>query len=79
MNIEMANYNISINHELAEVVEAAMERRKYANRSEFFRDLIRQYYLEQEHVEPLLSGDPDLAVLQKAKQDAEFVEFPKGV
>lgn len=42
----MANYSISINDELAEIVEKEMKKGRYENRSEFFRELIREKYVE---------------------------------
>lgn len=39
----MANYHISLNDELAEIVELEMKRGRYANRSEFFRNLVRKH------------------------------------
>jgi len=37
----MITMNISLNKELAEVVDREVKENKYANRSEFFRELVR--------------------------------------
>jgi len=49
--MKMQTYNISINPELAQVVEKEIKQGKYANRSEFFRDLIRKFLLQEEQKE----------------------------
>lgn len=41
----MVTMNISITKDLAEFVNKEVKEKKYANRSEFFRDIIRQNYL----------------------------------
>lgn len=74
----MTHYNISINDELAEIVERLMKERKYANRSEFFRELIRQHYLQDENnyvIEKLDPSDPDYQLIEKMKkeEDLEFI------
>lgn len=43
--IQMVTINISINEDLAEIVEKEMKDKKYTNKSEFFRDLIRRQYV----------------------------------
>ncbi len=58
----MATYNISINDELAEEFELYMKRKKYASRSECFRDLIREKILSKKR--------PNKETLQ-AMQDIE--------
>lgn len=42
---QMITINISINEDLAKIVDHEVKDKKYANRSEFFRDLIRQKYV----------------------------------
>ena len=65
------NYNISINSELAKVVEQIMKQRKYANRSEFFRDLIRRYYLEEEYsIEEVDPSDSDHKLIKEREKNA---------
>ena len=68
----MTHYNISINDELAEIVEYMMKERKYANRSEFFRELIRRHYLENADyvIEALDPSDPDYKLLEKRKKES---------
>jgi Arc/MetJ-type ribon-helix-helix transcriptional regulator len=69
------NYNISINEELAEIVEQMMKAGRYTNRSEFFRDLIRKYYINEMDmvIEELDENDPDYKYIQERKKDAEFI------
>lgn len=72
----MVHYNISINDELAELVEQMMKHGRYANRSEFFRDLIRKAYLNNDCIiEELHPDDPDYKLLQAEKrfENNEFV------
>jgi len=40
----MATFNISLNDELVKVINQEIKKRKYANRSEFFRELIRNTF-----------------------------------
>ena len=40
--------NISINEELVKIIDLEIKKKKYANRSEFFRDLIRKTYVDDE-------------------------------
>ncbi|MFA6305608.1 MAG: ribbon-helix-helix domain-containing protein [Candidatus Gracilibacteria bacterium] len=47
---KMITINISLNKELADIVEHEVKAKKYANRSEFFRDLIRKNYLEKQKI-----------------------------
>lgn len=72
----MPNYNISLNDELAAVVDTEIKMRKYSSRSEFFRDLVRQRYVTDEDQcdsEVLSSEDPDAAIIQSRKKDASFI------
>ena len=41
----MINYNISLNEELAIIVEQEIKKGKYSNRSEFFREMIRKIFI----------------------------------
>jgi len=41
----MITYNISLNKELAQVVDKQIKLGKFANRSEFFRQLLRSIFL----------------------------------
>jgi Arc/MetJ-type ribon-helix-helix transcriptional regulator len=40
----MQTYNISLNKELAEMVEKQVKAGRFANRSEFFRQLLREVF-----------------------------------
>ncbi|MBT4937421.1 ribbon-helix-helix protein, CopG family [Candidatus Peregrinibacteria bacterium] len=72
----MATYNISLNDELDELVKTEMKRMKYANRSEFFRELVRKQYLETDYtIEAVDEGDPDYQIIQEEKKNAAFVSF----
>jgi Arc/MetJ-type ribon-helix-helix transcriptional regulator len=56
----MATYNISINDELDQIVKSEMHKKKYANRSEFFRSLIRKAYISDNNIITKLDKkDPD--------------------
>ena len=65
----MPQFNISINPELSAIVDREMKRRHYANRSEFFRDLIRKSFIDE--IEPILPGDPDQSILEQAIKDGD--------
>ena len=73
----MATFNISLNDELAQIVDEEMKKKKFANRSEFFRDLIRTVYLEKIpfEIEPVLPGDPDYEFVEKRMKNAKYVTF----
>ncbi len=50
----MINYNISVNKELSDIVEREIKIGKYANRSEFFRDMIRDMFVRKDlDIEPI--------------------------
>lgn len=72
----MQTFNISINDELADIVTQEMKRKKYANRSEFFRDLIRRHYLESNdgiyQIDTVTSNDPDYALLKTRVLDEDI-------
>ncbi|MEA2088710.1 MAG: ribbon-helix-helix domain-containing protein [Patescibacteria group bacterium] len=44
----MITYNISLNKELAKIVDKQIKSGKFANRSEFFRQLLRSVFLSRE-------------------------------
>lgn len=75
--VPMINYNITINEDLAKIIEREMKRKRYGNKSEFFRELIRKTYLQRpaEYViEELDAADPDFRELQKLKKkEKKFV------
>lgn len=76
----MPNYNISLNDELALVVDTEIKMRKYSSRSEFFRDLVRQRYVMDEDQcdrEALSSEDPDAVLIQSRKKDASFIPLKR--
>ncbi len=43
----MITYNISLNKELAQIVEKKIKSGKFANRSEFFRQILRSMFLSE--------------------------------
>lgn len=45
----MLSYNISINEDLAKLVDKKVKDGKFANRSEFFRQLLRATFLENQN------------------------------
>lgn len=72
----MPNYNISINPALAKVIDQEIKAKKYSSRSEFFRDLVRDRFVEgsgEYDIAPLSSSDPDYALLKKRKRGARFI------
>ncbi|MEK7648714.1 MAG: ribbon-helix-helix domain-containing protein [Patescibacteria group bacterium] len=71
----MPNYNISLNKGLAQIVTTEIRKKKYANRSEFFRDLIRRRYVLRESdvvIDNILPSDPDYTLVRKRKKNASF-------
>ena len=76
----MTTFNISLNPELAEIVEIAIKKWKYANRSEFFRDLVRKYYmLDWAYIEEISEWDPDTNLIKKREKDAEYIPFEEVI
>ncbi len=76
----MTTCTISMNDELAEIVEYEMRRGRYKNKSEFFRNLVRKVYLESEEgvIEEVLSGDPDYELVKKReKEPGDFIPLEK--
>ncbi len=45
----MLSYNISINEDLTKLVDKKVKEGKFANRSEFFRQLLRANFLENQN------------------------------
>lgn len=69
----MATYNISINNELDMIIKSEMKKGRYANRSEFFRDLIRERYVHPYNdIEVIDEHEPDFARIEKRKKTATF-------
>ena len=69
----MTTYNISINDELASIVEETIKTQKYANRSEFFRDLLRKFFVKNEHsIEEINEHDEDYNIIQAREKNASF-------
>jgi len=74
----MVHYNITLNQELADIVDREMKKKKYSNRSEFFRDLVRRQYVEEDYaIEPVLPGDPDYALAKERLKKSKFVRWSK--
>lgn len=74
----MPNYNISINSELARVIDREIMEKKYSSRSEFFRDLVRDRFVagdEKYDIAALSLRDPDYALVKKRKLGARFVRL----
>jgi Arc/MetJ-type ribon-helix-helix transcriptional regulator len=72
----MAVYNISLNDELAEIVDMQIKIQKYSTKSEFFRDLIRHKYvkdMEDFEIERIDGRDPDYDLVQNRKKNAKFI------
>lgn len=70
----MPNYNISLNSELAQEMNKEMNKKGFANRSEFFRHVLRQRYFDSsDHaIEELSASDPDYQLIQSRKRQAKF-------
>lgn len=74
----MPNFNISINTELSQIIDREMKRKKFANRSEFFRDLIRKSYLGDAYeIEAIPEADADMRVLRSRQKNPSFVNLKK--
>jgi len=72
----MPVYSISINNELARVVEKEMKMRKFANKSEFFRELIRMVCLPKKQdyiIEEVAKDDPDYERAVRLRETGKFV------
>jgi Arc/MetJ-type ribon-helix-helix transcriptional regulator len=72
----MVTLNISLNDELADIVTKEMKDKKFANRSEFFRDLLRKEYVYKNQdvvIEEIGPDDEDYKIIQKRKKNAEFI------
>jgi metal-responsive CopG/Arc/MetJ family transcriptional regulator len=74
----MTTYSISLNDELADLVEHEIKSRKFANRSEFFRDLVRTKFLSSENtssIEEIPVYSEDYKLIQEREKNAELVDF----
>lgn len=73
----MPNYNISFNDELGQIVDAQIKEGKYSSTSEFFRNLVRQRYVNDEDdrcdSEVVSLTDSDATLVQDRKRDASFI------
>lgn len=71
----MATMNISLNKELMDIVNKEVKEKKYANRSEFIRDLIRTAYIMNQPliIEALDENDPDYKLIKQREKNAKFV------
>ncbi|PIR13716.1 hypothetical protein COV49_01250 [Candidatus Falkowbacteria bacterium CG11_big_fil_rev_8_21_14_0_20_39_10] len=71
----MINYNISLNKELAQIVEQKMKQGKYANRSEFFRELLRRSFIFREkiNIDPILPADSNYKKLEKISKEKDEI------
>lgn len=68
----MINYNISINKELADVVDREIKVGKYANRSEFFRDMIRDMFVREDVDVEVIS--PRTQTYKKLKKEVKLAK-----
>ena len=76
----MPSYNISLNDALAQIVEQEIRTKKYANRSEFFRSLIRNQYVDTDSViEEIPADDPDHKILRKREQKTKFIPLTQVI
>jgi Arc/MetJ-type ribon-helix-helix transcriptional regulator len=80
----MINYNISLNKELAQIVEEKIKLGKYANRSEFFREMIRKLFVfenDKLEIEEIKKGTKEYEELKKLSEDKDstrpYSEFLK--
>jgi len=74
----MLHYNISINKELASIVEQEIKAGKYANRSEFFRDMIRDLFVRKNSldIEPISKTTTEYREMKKAlKNKKDFIPY----
>jgi len=71
----MINYNISINKELAQIVEQKIKEGKYANRSEFFRELIRRLFVMDKtfDISLVTPDNSDYKKLEKMSQEKDKI------
>jgi Arc/MetJ-type ribon-helix-helix transcriptional regulator len=77
--LPMATYNISMNDELDVIVTTEMKRKKYANRSEFFRDLIRKQYVKDDYlIEVIDEDDPDYSLLKTLDRNEQKFLSPEA-
>lgn len=71
----MVTINISLNDDLATIVDQEMKDKKFANRSEFFRHLIREAYVSKSKavIEEIDQNDADYKLLAERKKSAKFL------
>lgn len=72
----MVTLNISLNEELADIVTKEMKDKKFANRSEFFRDLLRKEYVYKNQdvvIEEIGPDDEDYKIIKKREKNAKFI------
>ena len=68
----MPTFNISINADLVELMNHEMQTKRYGNRSEFFRDVLRRRYFQDDVViERVAPSDPDYKLVQRRKKTAK--------
>ncbi|MCK5319803.1 hypothetical protein KAJ61_00255 [Candidatus Parcubacteria bacterium] len=66
----MNTYNISLNKELAVLVDKQVKLGKFANRSEFFRQLLRHAFFSKTHTqEDWIYSEPFFSELQNRVSD----------
>ena len=69
-------YTISINQDLAKIVEKEKKQGKFSNSSEFFRHLIRQHFINEEFViERLDPSDPDAIESKRRAKTEKFIPW----
>lgn len=72
----MITLNISLNDELAKIVENEVKEKKYASKSEFFRDLLRKEYVFKNPpllIEEIKPDEEDYKIVKSREKGAEFV------
>lgn len=66
----MVTMNISITKDLAEFVDKEVKEKKFANRSEFFRDIIRKIFFEKTRREIIEKDIDHYRMLDYSLKDA---------
>ena len=70
-----------MNNDLADFISQMLKKYKYANRSEFFRDLVRKEYLKERKVidncaiEELHPDDEDFKIIEERKNNSNFQDI----
>ena len=70
----MITYNISLNKELAQVVDKQIKLGKFANRSEFFRQLLRSLFLSNKTASDWLYSEPYYSELKQIVKNLKTVK-----